>query len=353
MKVAILHDYFDKRGGGERLVINLARSLKADIYTGFIDNSKTFDTSGLNITDLGARGFGLQKRLDIARRFEKYNFPRYDAYIFSGVWCISAAKRLHPNVLYLHTPMRMMYDLRGYYLERMGLFKRAIFRRFERTWKEKDQEYMRNFDIIGSNSLNVKKRVLRFYGKDVYRKTSAVYTGIETKKYYYKESGDFYLSAARLDQLKRIDMIIEAFKETGKRLVIAGTGPEEKRLKRLAAGAGNIEFLGRVSDEKLRELYATCRATIAANIDEDLGLIAIESHASGKPVVAAREGGFLETVNKDNGVFFENKKNINKAIDRLERKKWNYRKIQSGARKYDISNFSKNIIKLVSKASAK
>ncbi len=347
MKIAILHDYFDKKGGGERLVINLARKLKADVYTGFIDENKTFDTNGIRITSLNARGFGIQKRIDIAKRFEKYEFPRYDAYIFSGVWCIAAAKKLHPNVLYLHTPMRAMYDLRDYYMSKMGLFKRAMFRRFERRWKPKDQEYMRNFDIIAANSNNVRKRVLKFYGKELYRKTRVVFTGIETDKYYYKSSGNFYLSASRLDELKRIDMIIDAFRKNGKRLVIAGTGPEEKKLRKRAAGAENIEFLGRVSDEKLRELYATCKAAIAASVAEDLGLVAIESHASGKPIVAVKEGGFLETVNGSNGILFD--RDINRAIDQLERRKWNYRAIQKSAKRYDISAFAENMIKLIKK----
>src|SRR3989338_10374770 len=91
---------------------------------------------------------------------------------------------------------------------------------------------MRKFDLICANSENVRRRVLKYYGKDVHRRTIVAYTGIETKKYKYKKSCDFYLSAARLDPLKRIDMIVRAFKKTGRNLVIAGSGPDEKRLKR-------------------------------------------------------------------------------------------------------------------------
>ncbi|MFA4819920.1 MAG: glycosyltransferase [Candidatus Aenigmatarchaeota archaeon] len=167
---------------------------------------------------------------------------------------------------------------------------------------------------------------------------------METKKYKYVKSGDFYLSAARLDPLKRIDMIIRAFKKMpGKKLVVAGAGPQEKQLRKLAYGCRNIEFLGSVSDARMLDLYSTCKATIAANVDEDLGLIAIESHASGKPIAAIKEGGFLETVNNNNGVFFKNEDDIARALDKLEKTKWNPKTIQKSAQKYDIKEFTKRI----------
>jgi glycosyltransferase involved in cell wall biosynthesis len=349
MKIAIMHDYFDKMGGGERLVINLARKLKADIYTGYIDSAKTFDTAGINITSLNVKGRPqLYRNIKIAKKFQKYWIPGYDFYIFSGVWCITAAARHRPNMLYLHTPIRALYDLRKYYMKNSGTAKKMALRAFEKYWKPKDRKYMNNFDMICANSENVKKRVRKFYGNDLYGRTVVVYTGIETKKYRYEKSGDFYLSASRLDQLKRIDMIIRAFgKMPDKKLLITGTGPEEKRLKKLAKDSRNVFFLGKVNDEKMRTLYATCKATIAANIDEDLGLIAIESHASGKPIIAIKEGGFLETVNTKNGVFFKNEREIPAAIEKLERTKWNHREIQKTAERFDIKVFSKKIESII------
>ncbi|KHO47449.1 MAG: mannosyltransferase [archaeon GW2011_AR5] len=346
MKIAILHDYFDKRGGGERLVINLARKLNADIYTGFIDKNKTFNTKGMKIVSLGVKGKPqLVRNMRIAKRFESYNFPRYDAYIFSGTWCISAAEKLHPNLLYLHTPMRALYDLRQHFIWKSNPIERVFLRKFIRHWTPKDQGYMRKFDLICANSENVRRRVLKYYGKDVHRRTVVAYTGIETKKYKYKKSGDFYLSAARLDPLKRIDMIIRIFKKTGRKLVIAGSGPDEKRLKQMAAGCNNIKFLGAVSDNRLLELYGTCKATVAANVDEDLGLIAIESHASGKPILAIREGGFKETVNRSNGVFFSGEHDMPGAIAILEKTKWNHKKIKKSAERFDIEEFAAGIRK--------
>ena len=345
MKVAILHDYFDKRGGGERLIINLARTLKADIYTGFIDKAKTFDTKSLEVHSFGIKGPQLYRNIKIAKTFENFKFPKqYDAYIFSGVWCISAAKNCHPSILYLHTPMRVLYDLRRYFIQKTNPAGRFLLRRFINYWVPKDQAYIRNFDLICANSENVRRRVLKYYGGNVHKRTVVVYTGVETRKYKYLKSGNFYLSAARLDPLKRIDMLIHAFKKMpNRKLVIAGSGPDEKRLKYLARSCKNIEFLGNVSDKKLLHLYGTCRATIAANVDEDLGLIAIESHASGKPIVAIKEGGFLETVDSTNGVFFTDQHDIPKAIEKLEKTKWNYKLIKKSSQKFDINLFTSNI----------
>ena len=248
-------------------------------------------------------------------------------------------------MLYLHTPMRALYDLKDHFLEKSNPASRLALKKFASYWTPKDKMYMSQFDWIAANSDNVRKRVLKYYGKNLYNKASVVYTGIDTKKYRYVRSGDFYLSAARLDPLKRIDMIIRAFKKTpDRKLIIAGSGPEEGKLKKLAEGCRNIEFLGSVSDKKLFDLYSTCKATVAANVNEDLGLIAIESHASGKPIVAMKEGGFLETVNSSNGVFFRNESDIARALDKLEKTKWNPKTIQKSAQKYDIKEFTKRIV---------
>lgn len=323
----------------------MARALEADIYTGFIDKSKTFDTKGVNIHSLNIRGPQLYRNIKIAKKFDSFEFPKkYDAYIFSGTWCISAAKNCHPNILYLHTPMRVLYDLRRYFIQRTHPAGRFLLRKFINYWIPKDQTYMRHFDLICANSENVKKRVLKYYGNNIHKNTVVVYTGIETRKYKYIKKGNFYLSAARLDPLKRIDMLIQAFKKMpDKKLIIAGSGPDEKRLKALARNCKNIELLGSVNDKQLLHLYGTCKATIAANMDEDLGLIAIESHASGKPIIAIKEGGFLETVNNTNGVFFSNHQDIPRAIERLEKTEWNHRLIQRSAQKFDIDEFSSNV----------
>lgn len=353
MKIAILHDYFDKKGGGERLILNTARALKADIYTGFIAYNKTFSTKGLNIKSLGVKQWlpVLLRNYMIAKKFESYKFPEYDAFLISGFWSVSASDN-HPSILYCHTPPRFMYDLREYFLNSANLLARPLFKLFIDYWKPKDQLYIRKFDKICPNSENVRNRVLKYYGKELYDKCEVVYTGIATKKFYYNKPEGFYLSTARLDPLKRIDLIINAFRQMpGKKLFITGAGPEKARLQQIAKGHENIVFLGDVNEEKLIDLYARCNAVIVAAKDEDLGLSAIEAQAAGKPVIAVREGGFLETVNKKTGIFFNaDVISLKKVIEKAEKTRWNKKYMQNNAGRFDINIFIKKIRKIINDA---
>lgn len=354
MKIAIIHDYFDKKGGGERLVLNLAKALNADIITAFVDYGKTFEDAKQNkiIQISNAKKLPISLlREKLWKFFEQYDYPKYDFYIFSGVWCISAAKKLHPNLLYLHTPPRHLYDLREYNLSKMKPVQKQLASIVIKKWTKKDQECIKNIDRICANSKNVKERIKKYYGEELYNKTSVVYTGFDTKKYKWKKNKGFYLSPHRLDLLKRIDIAIEAFKKMpGKSLVITGTGPDESRLKQLAKGAKNIEFMGSVDEKTLIELYSTCIATISANKDEDLGLVPLETHASGKPSLAVKEGAFEETINKNNGLFFEpNTYSLMEAINKCERTTWDYKKIRNTAQIYDIKNFTKRIKAVLNK----
>lgn len=124
----------------------------------------------------------------------------------------------------------------------------------------------------------------------------------------YPESGlrnlrggryDYFFTASRLDAPKRIDLIVEGFRRAGSdaRLKIAGTGPEEDRLRRLAASDARIDFLGYVNETELVDFYANARAVIFTPYDEDLGYITIEAMLSGKPVITVADaGGPLEFV---------------------------------------------------------
>ena len=226
-------------------MLNLARKLRADIYTGYIEKEKTFDTKGIRVIELGVSSrlpAGL-RHVAIAKKFEKYKFPEYDCYIFSGVWCVTAAKNNHPNLFYCHTPPRYIHDLGKYFMENSNIVKKTALKALIKYWAPKDRLYMNFFDVICPNSENVRRRIKKFYGDRIWRKCRVVYTGIETKRFFYRKSEGFYLATQRLDKLKRLNMIINAFKKMPqKNLIITGTGPEEKNLRRLAQGFKNIRF---------------------------------------------------------------------------------------------------------------
>jgi glycosyltransferase involved in cell wall biosynthesis len=128
----------------------------------------------------------------------------------------------------------------------------------------------------------------------------------QTLPYRNAEPEGFVLSVNRLDRAKRIDLLIEAAKrESGLRIVVVGEGPDRQRLEGLSAGLnGQVEFVGRVDDERLADLYARCLAVYYAPIDEDFGMVPYEAFLSGKPVVTTLDaGGPLEVVrDRETGV---------------------------------------------------
>jgi glycosyltransferase involved in cell wall biosynthesis len=139
---------------------------------------------------------------------------------------------------------------------------------------------------------------------------------------------------------KRIDSLVRCFSRSGRRLKIAGGGPEFRALRAMASP--NVEFLGRVSDEELRELYARCRFFLLPG-EEDFGITAVEALASGKPVVALGRGGALETVPFFGGVFYgaPEEDAITHAIERLESMEESIRPadLQAWARQFSEEEF--------------
>jgi glycosyltransferase involved in cell wall biosynthesis len=142
--------------------------------------------------------------------------------------------------------------------------------------------------------------------------------------------GEHYLCAGRLVSYKRTEILIESCQRMNRRLRIAGTGPEEPRLRRMADGDARIEFLGELTNEELWREYARCRALLFA-ADEDFGMVPLEAQACGRPVIAYGIGGSLETVRgawrahetgaEMTGTYFNEQSAaaVMEAIDRWER----------------------------------
>ena len=140
----------------------------------------------------------------------------------------------------------------------------------------------------------VSARIRCFYSRDSYVVYPPVKTDwISSPSGAADKAGEYFLCAGALVPYKKIDLAIRVFNQTGDRLVIAGAGPELKKLKRIARK--NIEFAGRVSNEKLAELYRGARALIFPGT-EDFGMMPVECMAAGRPVVGFATGGLLETV---------------------------------------------------------
>ncbi len=206
--------------------------------------------------------------------------------------------RLSPaavHICYCHSPMRYLWDGYEAYAASMGPVMRLVFRATAGRVRRWDAAAARGVTHFLANSQYVADRIRRSYGREAevlhppidLHRASALRTAV---------SGDYYLCAGRLVAYKRTDLLIRACAELGRGLHIAGTGPEEPRLRRLAAELrADIRFLGGLPTQELWAEYAHCRALLFA-ADEDFGMVPLEAQACGRPVIAYGAGGSLETV---------------------------------------------------------
>ena len=296
----LLHDYFDICGGGERLALTLSRGLGLDLCFGFwTDESYDPVTArGLRTLDLGAfsriPGWRTIKQMRAFRRRTRF-LRDYATAIYSGVGAPLAVVN-HPegaNLFYCHSPPRFIYDQREYYRSLLPKWQQGALTTLVEYVRPQYEAAVARMDRVIANSVNVQERVRTYLGKE----SEVVYPPVDTERFRWVESGDYYLSTARLDALKRVDTIIRAFKLLpAQRLVVTSGGGELERLRELARGTTNIEITGWVSEARLRELVGGARATIYIPRDEDFGMSPVESMAAGKPVIGVASGGLLETV---------------------------------------------------------
>jgi len=298
-KSIVVHDSFAFKGGGERLVHTLCQGLNLDLAFGTRSN-QGFDLGNLpgNCIDLKIRssflGWRTLKRF-YAFRFKTQFLKNYETVIYSGQDSPLAVHN-HPagkNIYYCHTPPRSLYDLKEYRLATLSFGQNLNHRAFNLWFKPLFESAIWKMDLIIANSVNIQKRIKKYLHKD----SIVIHPPCNTQNFYWLGQEDYYISFARLDPLKRVDIIVKAFNQMpDKRLVIASSGPELEKLKGLAEGSKNIFFAGTVDDNKLQDLLGKSIASIYIPREEDFGMSPVESLAAGKPVLGVAEGGLLETI---------------------------------------------------------
>ena len=352
MRIAIFHDYFGAIGGGEKVVIEMAKCLDADIITTDTDAVKKIDPS-VRVISLGntIKYPGL-KQISAILKFYFCDFSKnYDMFIFSGNWAHYAAHRHHPNLWYCHTPVRAFYDNYSHFLQMLPFFTRIFFRGYAQMFRVVDRRSISHIDRFVANSHNVKMRIRQFYNHE----SDIIYPPIDSLKFYFSEYGNFWLSVNRLYPEKQIELQIESFcVMPEQKLVIAGGFAQgdhsAKYAKKIQADIPpNVSFLGEITDAELCDLFAHCRGFICTAKDEDFGITPLEAMASGKPVVAVDEGGFLETVTKETGILvIPDVLSIVTAVRQISENPAQYHDACiARAREFDISVFAEQIRKKV------
>ncbi len=216
------------------------------------------------------------------------------------------------TIAYIHTPPRGFCDQWQSNLDklrsRLPFFVKPFFQVFKlilelfrKVVLSQFSQSLNSIDHIITNSQNIKKRTQKYLQIEV---DSVIYPAVDTTKFHFlgQDSAHYYHSHCRLEELKRIPLIIKIFEQMpGKNLVITSGGPLENWIKSQikTKNLTNIDFRGRVSDEELFEIMGNCTAGIMIPVDEDAGITQIEFLAAGKPVIGVAEGGLLETITEN------------------------------------------------------
>jgi glycosyltransferase involved in cell wall biosynthesis len=210
-----------------------------------------------------------------------------------------------------------------------------------RIWDRLSADRVDNFI---ANSSHVQQRIFKYYRKP----STVIHPFVEIKDYIVGGKRDkFFLAVGRLTPYKRFDLVIDAFNESGLPLKIAGTGVSLNSLKRKAKD--NIEFLGHVTDNKLRELYGRARGLIFPQV-EDFGIIPLEAMATGCPVIAYSKGGALETIiDGKTGIFFHQQTSeaLRHAVYKFFKTDFDPNTIRKQAEKFDREIFNKKLLEFL------
>lgn len=363
MKIALVHDYLKEYGGAERVVEALHQIFpEAPLYTAYY-NPKTLGKDAQRFKGWEIHTSWMQKIPGIKSllsplkflspmAFESFDLSSYDvvisssaAYYAKGVITDQGSK----HIAYIHTPPRYLYGYTKNHWYKKNIFTKLFGEILNHFMRQYDFVLSQRPDMLIANSENIKKRIKKFYRRDA----EVIYPPVDLSEFQSvkTETDDYFLSLARLDPDKNIDLVIKTFNGNGKRLIVVGTGREEARLKKLAKS--NITFAGKVSDKERVQLLANAKALICAASEEDFGITAIESQAAGTPVIALYQGGYKETViDGKTGVFFGDLQigSLQLAINKFETMKFKTEELKKNAARFSFEHFKKEILALIQKS---
>ncbi len=357
MKTALVHDYLNQYGGAERVLEALHDIYPAaPVYTSiYAPEAVPAAYRKWDIRTSFMQGLpGISKHHQLYMplypvAFEKFNLSSYDLVLSSssafakGV--ITEADTLH--ICYCHAPMRFAWNYHTY-MEGEKLAGRAskllpLVLNYVRLW---DESSAGRVDAYIANSRVVARRIQKRY-----RRTATVINPpVDTKLYkprYSQAPDDYFLIVSRMIPYKKVDIAVEAFNKLNLPLKVVGRGRQEPVLKALAKP--NIEFVGPVSDARLKELYARCKALIFPG-NEDFGITPLEAQASGRPVIAYGAGGALETVVPGvTGEFFmeQSGEALADVVSSFNERDYDPREVRLHAETFDIEVFKCRIVDFI------
>jgi glycosyltransferase involved in cell wall biosynthesis len=344
VKIALVHDWLVTKGGSEKVLKALAELFPGTIYTLFKgeEADDSIHTSFLQkIPGIQKHYRNLLPLFPLA--IESFDLSSYDL-IISSSHCIAKSIRVQPrqiHICYCHTPMRYAWED---HLNYMHPIKRFLAKPLLQYLRSYDRKTASRVDHFVANSTHVAKRIKRFYG----REATVIHPPIDTHLFSISSKReDYYFTCCRLVPYKRVDLLLDTFANVpSKKLLIAGTGPQEKFLRKKSPP--NVTFLGYLSEVNYREILSKAKAFLHAG-EEDFGITMLEAQSSGIPVISYGVGGSRDiVVPEKTGLFFEkqNTESLSKTIQEFEKMQWNPFAIKKSAEKYSRKYFDGKMKKL-------
>jgi len=334
-RVAIIHEWLYTYAGAEKVLEGiLAQFPNADLFSliDFLPENQRKFLGGRPV-----RTSFLQKMPLIRKKhqyylplmplaMERFDLSSYDL-IISSSYAVAKGVLTGPNQLHLcycHSPVRYAWDLQHQYLQQWrmnsgvrGLAATGILHKL-RIW---DHVTSNGVDRFFANSQFISRRIWKTYR----RKSTVIYPPVDTNGFSLgTERSDAYVTVSRLVGYKRVDLLVDAFREMpDRKLVVVGAGEDLERLK--SSATPNVSFLGRAPDDVLLQTLQKARAFLFA-AEEDFGISPVEAQACGVPVIAFGRGGALESIKGDwagesshrnpTGVFFP-RQSVDSVVDAI------------------------------------
>lgn len=344
--MTLCHDWLVGMRGGERVLEVLCRRFPdAPIYT-LISHPSALTAT---IREHEIRE-SLLRRLPAATTKYRLYLPLMPAAIeafrparadlvLSTSHCVAKGLRTGPgtrHLCYCFTPMRYAWLFFEEYFGHNPV-RRMVLRPILAALRRWDRRSAGRVDMFVAISHHVRDRIRRFYDRDA----EVVYPPVDTDFWTPGTggSGGYDLVVSAMVPYKRVDLVVDAYNRSGRKLKVVGSGP---LLDKLTSGTrSNIEFLGWVGNDQLRELYRGCRCLIFPG-EEDFGLIPVEVQACGRPVVALARGGATETVvDGASGCLFaaQDSSSLNEAVERSMGIRWDPAAIRANAERFGTERF--------------
>jgi glycosyltransferase involved in cell wall biosynthesis len=351
MKIAVVHDNFAQFGGAERVV--------EEIY-GMFPQASLFAALALRecmpsrLRDVPVHTSWMQKLPRVKQYFRLYfllyplamealPLSDYDLVLSS---CFAYAKGVRArrdaiHVCYCHTPARWIWNYENYSGRApFGRLQRALLPSLMRGLRLWDEGAARQPDHFVANSRTVADRIRQAYQ----RPAEVIHPPIDTERFHpCDEREDYYLILSRLVPYKRIDLAVQACTQRKKRLLVVGDGPDRRALEAMAGPS--VQFLGRASDKKVEYHVSRCRALLFPG-EEDFGMAPLEVAAAGRPTIAYRAGGALETiVENSTGLFFDEQtpEALGDAMETCERQQWSSQALRQHAKAFGVPVFRERL----------